>query len=73
MKHESIVICEKCEGSGKIEHSERYDYHHGYDWVWDEPCSVCGGYGRLMKTVTTVFRKLTEEDLKLTPKPKEAE
>ena len=69
----SIVICDQCKGSGKRECSERYDYHHRYDWEWDEPCSRCGGLGRLKKIVETTYEKLTEEDLKLRPKPEEAE
>lgn len=69
----TIVTCSKCNGLGKIECSERYDYHHKYDWVWDEPCEQCGGTGRMWEIVTTTYQKLTDEDLELTPKPKEAE
>lgn len=71
-KQETIVICEKCEGFGKEKHSKRYDYHHRYDWEWDEPCTECGGTGRLKKIVETTYEKLTQEDLKLIPKPEEA-
>lgn len=71
-KQEAIIICEKCHGFGKVEHSKRYDYHHGYDWEWDEPCPECGGTGRLKKIVVTTYEKLTEEDIKLVPKPEEA-
>lgn len=64
-----IIVCDSCKGSGKVEQSERYDYHHRYDWVWDEICSKCGGYGRVLKVVMTSFEKLTEENLTLRPKP----
>lgn len=72
-KEETIELCHKCKGSGKKVRSERYDYHHGYDHEWDEVCDLCGGHGRLKKIVTTDLVKLTEEDLKLRPKPPEAE
>lgn len=65
-----IVICSKCGGTGK---SERYDYHHGYDWVWDETCERCGGTGRMWEIIDITHQKLSKEDLELTPKPKEAE
>lgn len=67
-----IILCESCKGSGKRECSERYDYHHRLDWEWDEPCTKCGGLGRVLKIVTTSIEMLTEEDLKLRPKPEDA-
>lgn len=63
----TIVICDSCKGSGKKQHSERYD------WAWDEVCPICGGHGRLWKVVGTSYRQLSEEDLKLIPKPEEAD
>jgi DnaJ-class molecular chaperone len=70
---ETIIICDPCKGSGKKVRSERYDHHHKYDWVWDEVCFECGGHGRVREVVETTLYKLTEDDLKLTPKPIEAE
>jgi DnaJ-class molecular chaperone len=70
---ENIVLCVPCKGSGKKVKSERYDHHHKYDWVWDEVCFECDGHGRIWEVVETTHRKLSEEDLKLTPKPKEAD
>jgi len=68
----TIVICSKCGGTGKVECSERYDYHHGYDWEWDEPCNQCGGTGRMWEIVETTYQIITKEDLELRPKPEEA-
>jgi DnaJ-class molecular chaperone len=69
----TIVICDSCKGSGKKQLSERYDHHHKYDWVWETVCPSCGGHGRLWKVVGTSYRQLSEEDLKLIPKPEEAD
>jgi hypothetical protein len=61
----TIVICDSCKGSGKTI-SERYG------WGWDEVCPRCDGHGRLLKVVGISYRKLSEEDLKLIPKPEGA-
>lgn len=73
VEQECVEICYNCKGTGKQERSERYDYHHRYDHVWDEVCETCGGHGRLKKIVTTEYVKLTDKDLNLRPKPKDAD
>ena len=60
---EKIVVCSSCKGSGKVEMSEEIDYHHRIDDVWDEPCYVCGGTGRMVEQVN--LRKLRKDEIEL--------
>lgn len=71
--YRELILCVECKGTGKKELSERYDYHHGYDWVWDKICSNCGGPGRMIKVTEITYEKLTKEDLNLREKPEGAE
>ena len=62
----TIVLCEKCEGSGYTHHSELTNYHKGEYDDWIDCCWACQGSGRLVK-ITTVkvepYIPAREEDL----------
>jgi DnaJ-class molecular chaperone len=60
---ETIVICDRCKGFGKIENSEVVDYHNNISDYWDEKCLTCDGSGRMVLVTST--RKLTSSELKL--------
>jgi len=60
-----IIICDVCNGSGKIEESECVDYHHNdYDY-WDKMCTRCNGLGRLKETTIVETSILTPKYLKI--------
>ena len=50
-----IIICDKCEGWGKIQKDELTDYHHRYYDTWEERCDKCEGHGRLVEETSTKF------------------
>ena len=73
---EEIILCERCGGTGIIEHSELTDYHKGEYEYTNFICGDCNGSGRLKKTIRTVtetvpydnsgvsFLKLTDTEAK---------
>lgn len=50
---DNIELCWKCSGRGKWPKQELEDYHNN-TWVTvgTEVCNLCGGSGRLIKTVS---------------------
>lgn len=53
-----IVICPACKGTGTHTIETPTDYHKGlYDYTTRE-CTRCDGKGRLIKVVTTSYKKL---------------
>jgi DnaJ-class molecular chaperone len=70
MSNREIVICPNCKGSGVIECRELEDYHKNIYDEWTEVCTNCNGHGRLRKVVTVKYEKLTDKELKATPRGK---
>jgi len=68
---ETIIICDRCRGSGKVQQKKLEDYHHGTYYEWDEPCPRCGGTGRMVRQENV--RKLRADELELRPKPEDIE
>jgi DnaJ-class molecular chaperone len=64
-KEEKIVLCDRCNGSGKIEMDETVDYHNNIKDYWDVGCSKCGGAGRLVEKTIIKTRKLNKQELKI--------
>ena len=63
-----IIICDHCKGSGKIRNFEVTNYHNNDTVEWEEKCSYCDGYGRLLKIEYIKIKKLDNKYLKLKEK-----
>jgi DnaJ-class molecular chaperone len=76
-----IILCDVCDGWGKIQKEELEDYHNNIYEYWDEKCDICDGYGRLIEeedctkikknqisSRTIIIRKLTEKEMELREK-----
>jgi DnaJ-class molecular chaperone len=50
-----IIICKRCDGTGKVEYKELEDYHHGTYNIIESKCDLCQGSGRLKETTTVTI------------------
>lgn len=74
-----IIICDVCQGWGRIEKNELTDYHHREREYWEVVCTRCKGHGRLVKEkmnraivsndvirdVNITIRSLRQDELKI--------
>lgn len=60
-EHYEKIICPKCNGNGKIQHSNRVNWDE-YEY-WEEKCNYCNGRRIVMRK--TVVEDLEVEELKI--------
>lgn len=63
MTQTSIIICGTCDGRGYTERHEMTNYHKGEYDIIKTKCRLCGGSGRLRKTVLTEVQAFVPEEV----------